>query len=41
MIYRIAAKAAEYKLILDYHGIYKPTGLNRTYPNVVNYESVF
>lgn len=41
MIYRIAAKAAEYKLMLDYHGIYKPTGLNRTYPNVVNYESVF
>ena len=35
MIYRIAAKAAEYKLILDYHGIYKPTGLNRTYPKVV------
>ena len=41
MAYRIAEKAAEYKLILDYHGIYKPTGLNRTYPNVVNYESVF
>lgn len=41
MAYRIAEKAAEYKLILDYHGIYKPTGMNRTYPNVVNYESVF
>ena len=41
MIYRIAEKAAEYKLLLDYHGIYKPTGLNRTYPNVINYESVF
>ena len=40
MIYRIAAKAAEYKLILDYHGIYKPTGLNRTYPNVLNFEGV-
>ena len=41
MAYRIAEKAAEYKLILDYHGIYKPTGMNRTYPNIVNYESVF
>ena len=29
------------KVILKFHGIYKPTGLNRTYPNVVNYESVF
>lgn len=41
MAYRIAEKAAQYKLILDYHGIYKPTGMNRTYPNVVNFESVF
>ena len=41
MIYRIAEVAAKYKLMLDYHGIYKPTGLNRTYPNVINYESVF
>lgn len=41
MAYRIAEKAARYKLILDYHGIYKPTGMNRTYPNVINFESVF
>ncbi|MCD8302288.1 MAG: glycoside hydrolase family 97 protein [Prevotellaceae bacterium] len=41
MAYRIAAKCAEYHLILDYHGIYKPTGINRTYPNIVNFESVF
>ena len=26
--------------ILDYHGIYKPAGLQRTYPNVVNFEGV-
>ena len=25
--------AAEYKLIVDYHGMYKPTGMERTYPN--------
>ncbi|MDP4277812.1 MAG: glycoside hydrolase family 97 catalytic domain-containing protein, partial [Bacteroidota bacterium] len=41
MVYRIAACAAKYHLTLDFHGIYKPTGLNRTYPNVINFESVF
>ena len=41
MIYRIAEKCAQYHLILDYHGIYKPTGINRTYPNILNFESVF
>lgn len=41
MIYRIADVCARYHLLLDYHGIYKPTGLNRTYPNVINFESVF
>ena len=39
-IYAIAKRAAEYKLIIDYHGMYKPTGLQRTYPNVVNFEGV-
>lgn len=41
MTYRIAEMAAKYKLTLDLHGFYKPTGLERTYPNVINYESVF
>ena len=39
--YRIAETAARYHLILDYHGFYKPTGLNRTWPNVVNFEGVY
>lgn len=39
-LYRGAATAAKYGLILDYHGIYKPAGLQRTYPNVVNFEGV-
>ena len=30
----------KYKLMVDFHGTYKPTGLNRTYPNVINYEAV-
>lgn len=39
--YRIAKKCADYHLLLNYHGFYKPTGMNRTYPNVLNFESVF
>ena len=41
MTYRIADATARHNLMLDLHGFYKPTGLERTYPNVVNYESVF
>lgn len=41
MVYHIASVAAKYKMLVDFHGIYKPTGLSRTYPNVVNYEGVF
>ena len=39
-LYAIAKKAADYKMIVDYHGMFKPTGLQRTYPNVVNMEGV-
>jgi alpha-glucosidase len=39
-LYAIAKKAAENKMIVDFHGMYKPTGLQRTYPNVVNFEGV-
>ena len=38
--HRAASTAAKYKLIVDFHGTYKPVGLSRTYPNVVNYEGV-
>ena len=41
MVYRIAEATAKHKLTLDLHGIYKPTGINRTYPNIINFESVF
>lgn len=41
MVYRIAEMTARYKLTLDLHGIYKPTGINRTYPHIINFESVF
>ena len=39
--YRAAEMAAKYHLILDLHGTHKPAGLNRTYPNVLNFEGVF
>ena len=37
---RAAAMCAKYHLLVDFHGTYKPTGLNRTYPNVLNFEGV-
>ena len=39
--YRMAETAAKYHLIIDFHGAYKPTGLSRTYPNVLNFEGVY
>ena len=39
-IYRASETAARHNLILDFHGMYKPTGLQRTYPNVLNFEGV-
>ncbi len=38
---RAAETAARYRQFVDFHGAYKPCGLNRTYPNVLNYEGVF
>jgi alpha-glucosidase len=38
--HRAAQMTAKYKLMIDFHGTYKPTGLNRTYPNVINFEGV-
>ena len=37
---RGAEMGAKYHLMIDYHGTYKPTGLHRTYPNVINFEGV-
>lgn len=39
-IYELAEITAKHKLILDLHGMYKPTGLNRTFPNILNFEGV-
>ena len=41
MVWRIAAAAASQHMMVDFHGMYKPAGFNRTYPNVVNFEGVW
>ena len=40
-MYRTAEICGRHHLLVDYHGCAKPTGLQRTYPNVINYEAVF
>ena len=38
---RAAETCARYHLLVDFHGAFKPAGLNRTYPNVLNFEGVY
>jgi len=38
--YALAETAARHKLLLDFHGASKPTGMNRTWPNVLTSEGV-
>jgi alpha-glucosidase len=37
-LYRVAEKAAEKHIIVDFHGVSKPEGLHRTFPNVMTRE---
>lgn len=37
---KIAETAAKYKLMVDYHGAFKPAGIERVWPNIINYEGV-
>jgi alpha-glucosidase len=37
---RIATEAAKRKMFINFHGAFKPTGMERTYPNVINREAV-
>lgn len=41
MMYKTALTAAKYSLIIDFHGCTPPTGLHKTFPNVLNYEGIF
>ncbi len=40
-MYRTAEACGRHRMLVDFHGCAKPTGLQRTYPNVINYEAVF
>ena len=37
---KFAAACAKHKMLVDYHGAYRPTGLHRKYPNILNYEGI-
>lgn len=37
---RVAKEAAKYNLFVDFHGSFKPAGLEYKYPNVLSYEGV-
>ena len=37
---RVAKEAAKRHLLVDFHGAFKPAGLRRAYPNIVNYEGL-
>jgi len=39
-LYQLAKLAADHHLLVDYHGMYKPSGMQRTWPNVINCEGV-
>ena len=39
-LYDLAQKAANNHMLVDYHGMYKPSGMQRTFPNVINCEGV-
>ncbi len=38
--HRVVRKAAQHHLLVDFHGAYKPTGIRRTYPNLITREGV-
>ena len=37
---KFAAACAKHKMLVDYHGVYRPVGLHRKYPNILNYEGI-
>ena len=39
-IEKVAKEAARRKMVVNYHGVYKPAGLRRTYPNILTREGL-
>ena len=40
-LYALAEATARHKMVIDMHGVPKPAGLMRTWPNVLNFEGVY
>jgi len=38
--HKVVKKAAEHHLVVDFHGAYMPTGIERTYPNFITREGI-
>ena len=39
-LWKFAEVCAKHGMLVDYHGMFKPTGMERTFPNVLNFEGV-
>ena len=39
-LWKFAEVCSRNRMLVDYHGVHRPTGLSRAYPNVLNYEGV-
>ena len=39
-LWKFADACARNHMLVDYHGVHRPTGLSRAYPNVLNYEGI-
>ena len=39
-VWDFAAACARHRMLVDYHGMTRPTGMSRAFPNIVNYEGV-
>ena len=39
-LWKFADECAKRKMLVDYHGAHRPTGQQRAYPNVINFEGV-
>jgi alpha-glucosidase len=37
---KVVKEAAKYKILVDFHGAFKPSGLEYKYPNLISYEGV-
>lgn len=39
-LWKFAEECRKHRMLVDYHGVHRPTGMSRAYPNVLNYEGV-